>query len=137
MPYAGPLTAGTKSALPAFPRHHSISMAIRSDRPASAARPTIVAAKDRWQAGCGSPTCVSRSTGAQAHPGWAARTTIRSRSGNSRRSPSGLPSSDVLAAESSERNVSKTGDIPTPSSVALASRPIGIAFTRSTPAVAT
>jgi hypothetical protein len=80
---------------------------------------------------------VYRSTGAHAQPGWAASTTIRSRSGTSRRSPSGLPSSAVLVIASFERKTSKTVDIPTPHRAARASCATGTVLTRVMPAVST
>ncbi|MFC7484708.1 hypothetical protein ACFQX7_38325 [Luedemannella flava] len=83
------------------------------------------------------PSCVHRSTGAQAQPGWAASTVTASRSGCSRRSPTGPPMCRPDVIESSTRNTSWTGDMPTPQAAAAASRSTGTVFARVTPALST
>ena len=52
---------------------------------------------------CGVPSCAKRSPGAQAQPGWAARTTSRSRSGTIRWSPTGPAPVGGAATQSSKR----------------------------------
>ena len=81
--------------------------------------------------GCGSPVLLPpvdrrprpARAGRPARPG-------RTRSGNSRRSPSGPPRTSVFTIESSARNVSNTGDMPTPRAAAEASRDTGMPLTR-------
>ena len=83
------------------------------------------------------PSWVRRSAGAHAHPGCAAKAQTRSRSGMSRRSPTGPPVSSLVVMESVTRKTSKTGDMPTPQRTARASKPVGTVFTRVTPALST
>ena len=115
MPYAGPAHAGVASA---SPTNHSTSNAARRSNPRPRARSMVVRANVRWQHGYGWSSWVSRSTGAQAHPGWAASAVTRSRSGYSRRSPAGPPTYRLVVIESSTQNTSNTGDMPIPHAAA-------------------
>ena len=145
MPYAGPRHAGRNSppgsllgSLPvSLPSTHSTSNPVRTSSPSSAANAAARRAKLRWQPGCSSPSWVYRSTGAHAQPGCAASRASRSRSGYSRRSPSGPPAIRPIVALSSTQNVSNTGDIPTPQAAACGNRLAGTALTLVTPALST
>ena len=144
MPYAGPRQPGSNPTPPSpwsppasRPTHHSTSKAMRSSRPAAAAASAMAVAKRRWQAGWPSPSWVKRSTGAHAQPGMACSSVRRSRSGNSRRSPTGPPMEGLAVAESSLQYTSNTGDMPTPQVTAASRRATGTALTRVIPALST
>src|SRR5262249_35812390 len=69
--------------------------------------------------------------------GWAASTVIRSTSGIRRRSPAGPPLYRLAVMESSTRNTSNTGDMPTPHRTACSNWLRGTVLTRVTPALST
>ncbi|SCD83320.1 hypothetical protein GA0115246_106686 [Streptomyces sp. SolWspMP-sol7th] len=148
MPYAPPGAGGRGSASasaeppdPVSPAGrvtiHSVSKPMSGESPAASARVVTRRRKDRWQAAVGAPDCSYLSPGAQAQPGWPARTVSPLRSGTTRRSPSGPPMYVLLVKESSTRATSKTGERPTPSCPARARRAAGTALTRVIPAVST